>query len=528
MSEFDTVINGGAVIDGTGTKRQRRNVGIVRDRIAEISSRRLTGRREIDATGLVVTPGFIDLHTHADFTVESSPGAATQLHQGVTTLITGNCGHSPFPVADLELLRRASIFDDRPLSWTWYDATGFREAIQECQPAVNLGLQVGHNAVRLAVLGERDRPPTAAELTRMRELVRTAADQGVFGFSSGLIYLPGVFAPDWEVRALVRVAAEAGLLYSTHLRDESGGLIDAVGEALDTARESGARLEISHLKAAGPENHGLVAGALSALESARAEGVDVAADVYPYAASSTSLRTAVPPWAMDGGTRELLGRLADPVRRERVAAEIRERFGRDLDPAGLVLAELSAGPYRAATGSSVAEIARAEGVDAAEAALRVLEHHAGDVLIVHHSMSEQDVCSVLRDPWVSIASDGWTLDEHGAGHPHPRSFGTFARVLGRYVRESGALSLEEAVRKMTALPAARLQLTDRGVLVEGAAADIAVLDPAEVRDRASFRQPWRLATGCHSVLVNGETVIVDGATTGRRRGRVLRKDDRES
>ncbi|TDD55616.1 N-acyl-D-amino-acid deacylase family protein [Saccharopolyspora elongata] len=516
---FDIVINGGDVVDGTGTPRRRGNVGVVGDRIAEVSTAKLAGKREIDATGQVVAPGFIDLHSHADYTLEGHPGAATQIHQGVTTLITGNCGHSPFPFTDPDLIRRASIIDDRALSWNWRDAAGFREIVDGA--ALNVGLQVGHNAVRLAVLGDVDRAPGEDELARMCALVKTAAQQGVVGFSTGLIYAPGVFADAAEVRALVAAAASAGLLYSTHMRNEAATLLDAVREAIEAAELSGARLEISHLKAMGPENHGKVVEALALIDAARERGVDVAADVYPYTASSTSLVSRLPAWAVDGGKDALLARLADTTVRERIAAELRARFGRDIDPEGVIIADLPIGAESPHMGLSIAEIGRRAGTDPAEAALRVLEEHAANVAIVNHAMSEADVETVLRHPWVSVASDGWTLSEQGEGRPHPRSFGTYARVLGRYVRERGVLPIEEAVRKMTALPASRARLTDRGVLAAGKAADIAVFDPGAIIDNSTFEQPWRLATGCSTVLVNGVPALLDGTATGRRGGAVL-------
>ncbi|MER7083295.1 N-acyl-D-amino-acid deacylase [Saccharopolyspora kobensis] len=516
---FDVVINGGELVDGTGAPRRNGSIGITGDRITEVSSGKLAGRREIDATGQVVAPGFIDLHSHADYTLEGAPAAVTQIHQGVTTLVTGNCGHSPFPFTDLDLIRRASIIDDRALSWKWRDAAGFREVVEGS--AVNVALQVGHNAVRLAVLGDADRAPTGTELERMCELVTIAARQGAVGFSTGLIYAPGVFADAAEVRALVAAAASAGLLYSTHMRNEAATLLDAVREAIEAAELAGARLEISHLKAMGPENHGKVVQALALIDAARQRGVDVAADVYPYTASSTSLVSRLSPWAVDGGKDALLARLADPATRERIAAELRARFGRDIDPEGLVIADLPIGAQSADIGLSVAEIGRRDGVDPAEAALRVLVAHAANVMIVNHAMSEADVDTVLRHPWVSVASDGWTMTERGDGRPHPRSFGTFARVLGRYVRERGVLTLEDAVRKMTSLPAARIGLADRGVLAAGKAADVVVLDPAGIIDNSTFEQPWQLASGCSAVLVNGVPVLLDGSPTGRSGGTVL-------
>ncbi|AIJ24680.1 MULTISPECIES: N-acyl-D-amino-acid deacylase family protein [Amycolatopsis methanolica group] len=521
MSDFDIVIRGGDVLDGTGAAARRADVGVRDGRIAAISGERLDGATVVDAAGQVVTPGFIDLHSHADFTLAHDPGAVTQLAQGVTTLITGNCGHSPFPIGDLALHQRTSAFDPARLRWSWSDGAGFAADLGEAAPAVNVGLQVGHNSVRLAVLGAEDRAPTEDELHRMCELVRAAAGQGAVGFSTGLIYTPGLFAAPEEVRALVAAAASAGLLYSTHLRNETSALADAVAEAIEAAEAGGARLEISHLKAMGPANHGAVHDALALIDAARARGVDVMADVYPYTASSTELASRLPSWAVDGGKDALVARLADPVLRGKMAASLRERFGRDIDPEGVVLGELPPGPYRASTGLSIADIGRAEGTDPAEAALRVLEAHAAQVMIVNHAMDEDDVIAVLRHPAVSVASDGWIMTETGEGRPHPRSFGTFARVLARYVRERGVLSLEQAVHKMTGLPAARLGWTDRGVLREGAVADIAVFDPDTITDHSTFEEPWRLATGCSTVLVGGTPALLHGEATGARTGVVV-------
>ncbi|MFJ7078903.1 amidohydrolase family protein [Streptomyces sp. NPDC098781] len=521
MSSYDIVINGGDVVDGTGAPAQRLNVGITDGRIAALTAGRLSGDREIDATGQVVTPGFIDLHSHADYALESRPAADTQIAQGVTTLVTGNCGHSPFPVEDVDLVRGSGVLDGRELSWSWRDAEGYGQTINRTAPAVNVALQVGHNAVRVAVLGDEDRAPNEEELQRMCRLVTDAARQGAVGFSTGLIYAPGLFADPTEVRALVKAAASAGLLYSTHVRNETSRLIEAVREAIEAAAAAGARLEISHLKAMGPENHGAVVEALALIDEARAQGLDVTTDVYPYTASSTGLVSRLPAWAIDGGAEALLQRLADPAARDRIATELRARFGRDIDPEGVVIADLPEGPYSASTGRSIAEIGRSEGTDPAEAALRILEQHHANVMIVNHAMSEDDVTTVLRHPWCAVASDGWVMTTERRGRPHPRSFGTFARVLGRYVREQGVLSIEEAVRKMTSLPASRIRVSDRGVLSLGMAADIAVFDPDTVIDHSTFDEPWQLSTGFSTVLVNGVPSLLEGERTGATGGRVL-------
>ncbi|ANS31144.1 N-acyl-D-aspartate deacylase [Rhodococcus opacus] len=522
--QYDLTLTGGDVIDGTGTPRVRRDVAIAGGQIAAIGPGPFPAPTTIDVSGCIIAPGFIDLHSHADFTLESNPAAVTQIHQGVTTLIVGNCGHSPFPATNSARLRRATLFDDTQLSWTWTDAGGFGAALSNAAPAVNVGLQVGHNALRLEVLGDDDRQPTASELTQMCSLIeRSATQPGVVGFSSGLIYAPGVFADSSEMCTLVAAAARAGLLYSTHMRNETSQLIAAVEEAIAAAELSQARLEISHLKAMGPENWGSVKAALDLIDAARARGVDVAADVYPYTASSTTLASRLPKWAIDGGNDALLERLADPETRNRMATELRARFGRDIDPEGVVLAELPEGPYRQYIGQSIAEIGRLHGCDPAETLLNVLAEHHATVTIVNHAMSHSDVATVLSHPWTSVASDGWTMTATGEGCPHPRSFGTFARVLGKYVREEHTLTLEEAIRKMTSLPASRIGVTNRGTLQTGLAADIVVFDPSTIIDNSTFDNPWHLATGVKTVLVNGVLTLFDGRMTGNTAGRLLQK-----
>ncbi|MGP3936272.1 N-acyl-D-amino-acid deacylase family protein [Nonomuraea sp. KM88] len=527
VTEHDTVVRGGTLIDGTGAPGYRADLGLDGGRITRIARPAggdpPKGRTTVDASGLAVTPGFIDLHSHADFSIEGWPQATTQLHQGVTTLVTGNCGWSPFPQDPAGLLREWSDFLAPETGWDFTDTEGFAATVSGARPAVNLALQVGHAALRVAVMEGAERPPEPAELGAMRALLHAAAAQGAYGFSTGLIYAPGSFATEEEVRALVAEAAAAGLLYSTHMRNESGALLPAVREALGAAEAAGGRLEISHLKAMGPENHGSVVTALAELDRARERGVDATADVYPYTASSTTLTSRLPLWSMDGGPPALLHRLADPADRERVAEGLRARFGRDVDPEGVILAELADGPYSGAVGDSIAEIGRREGTDPAEAALRVLAAHRASVKIVNHAMSEEDVVTVLRHPMVSVASDGWVLRPQGAGLPHPRSFGTYPRVLGRYVRELGVLDLPEAVRKMTGLPARRLGMADRGRLAEGAVADIAVFDPGTVADRSTYTDPWQLSTGFAAVLVAGVAVLADGSPTGARPGTVLRR-----
>jgi len=341
------------------------------------------------------------------------------------------------------------------------------------------------------------------------------------------VYAPASYAEPAELRALAEEAVRHDLVYSTHIRDEADGLLDAVDEAIELARASGVRLEISHLKAIGPANWGRVREALARIEAARRAGVDVGADQYPYAASSTTLTSRLPGWALDGGVPALLRRLADPAESARIAADLAAREGRSFQPERVVIAGTGEGEYARFAGASIATVASALGLPPAEATLEVLRAQRGVVSVVNHAMAPDDVDTVLADPQVAVASDGWVLRDHGDGCPHPRSFGTFVRVLGHYVRERGVLDLPTAVAKMTSVPAARCGWTDRGVVREGAVADLAVFDPDTVAERATYEDPWQLADGVLTTLVGGVCVVEEGRPTGARPGRVVRRTRRK-
>jgi N-acyl-D-amino-acid deacylase len=466
----------------------------------------------IDATGNIVAPGFVDLHSHADFSLGASPAAESQLAQGVTTLVAGNCGWSPFPITDLETLRAGTAFLDPKHDWSWNDLAGFAATLQ---PAVNLALQVGHCTLRIAAMGSAERPPSPEELRTMQDLLRAAADQGAVGFSTGLIYAPGAYASPEEVAALVATAAECGLMYSTHIRNEGAGLPAALDEAIAAARAGGARLEISHLKAVGRSNYGLIDIALEHLD--QVDDVDLGWDAYPYTATSTTLTTRLPTWALAGGA--LLDRLADPAERARIAEAL--RADDLLSPDSVVIASLPPGRYEDSRGLSLTEIAQRDGVDAAEIVLRILESHQAAVSVVNHAMSEDDVTTVLEHPRTAVASDGWIMDATGPGHPHPRNFGTFPRVLGHYTRDRGTLTLPEAIRRMTALPATRLGLSDRGIIKPGAIADLTVLDADKIADKSTYDNPWQLSVGINHVLLAGQPALTNAKPTGHRPGRII-------
>ncbi|HSI92484.1 MAG TPA: D-aminoacylase [Jiangellaceae bacterium] len=520
----DVVLRGGTVLDGTGAPARLADVAISGDRIAEVGTITAGATRVVDVSGLVVCPGFIDLHSHADFTVFGAPDAVTQVTQGVTTLVTGNCGFSPFPISpeyrDDLLAHRLFAGDD---DWDWSTAGEYADAVDRLPLGVNLAAQVGHGALRIAAMGLADRPPTDAELDRMRALLRESAAGGAVGFSTGLIYAPGTFADTAEVLALGAEAAAAGLLYSTHMRGEGGELAAAVEEALTVARRTGVRLEISHLKAAGRANWGTVGTALAAIEDARRDGVDVSADQYPYTAASTTLTASLPTWAMDGGVPALLDRLADPAESARITAELDAAYGRTFWPEATVVADTPDGPYLEFVGRTVMDLAADRGLSPGAALVELLRGQRAQVSVIHHSMAEEDVRLVMTQPFVAVASDGWVLECPGAGRPHPRSLGTFTRVLGHYTRDEQVLDLPAAVRKMTSLPAWRLGWTDRGVVRTGAVADLVAFDPDAVTDNATFDEPWQLSTGVEYTLLAGVPVLDGGRPTGIPAGRVLRR-----
>ena len=498
---FDLLIRGGRVVDGTGNPWRRADVAVRGDRIARIGHLPdAAADRVIDAGGLVVAPGFVDPHTHAVRGIFDVPTADNYLLQGVTTLTEGNDGSSPWPIGE-HLTRIA----DAGVSPNW-------------------AVFAGQGTIRRAVMGSDDREPTRDELDRMRALVARAMEEGAFGLSTGLFYVPGSFTAAEEVIALSAVAAGYGGIYISHVRDEARGLLDSVRETIRIGAEAGIPVQITHHKAIGRDVWGRSADSLALVDAARARGIDVTIDQYPYTASQTSITAVVPQWAQAGGTRALIARLQDPETRRRIREEIVHRIEHDRgggDPANVVIG-LCAWD-RSLEGKSLADVLAGRGVEvtlahAADLVMEIVEN--GGARAIYHAMDEGDVERIMRHPATAVGSDGG-VSVFGAGVPHPREYGTFARVLGRYVRERGVLTLEEAVRKMSGATAARLGLQDRGLLREGFFADVAVFDPGRIIDRATFEDPHRYADGVEYVLVNGVLVVDGGEHTGARPGRVL-------
>jgi dihydroorotase/N-acyl-D-amino-acid deacylase len=505
---FDIVLAGGTVFSGQDAEPVVADVGIRGDRIAAVGDLgdRDAGLR-LDVTGLAVMPGIIDIHSHAireepeQSGIYSWPDAENEIRQGVTTVIGGPDGGSPLPLED-----------------------DFRR-LQESPAAVNFGTFVGHGSVRALVVGLEDRPATDEELQRMRDEVEKAMLSGAFGLSSGLLYVPGSFAPAEEVIELAKVAAKHGGIYISHMRNEAQGLLDSAAETIRIAEEAGIPAQITHHKAMGAPMWGRSADSLALVDAANARGLDVTSDQYPYPASSTGLQAVFPRWSLDGGDEGLNRRLEDPELRARVRegivyALINERGGND--PSKVALANCAWDP--SLNGLDLAEVLRQREIEvnienAAELIMNL--QYAGGCSCVYHAMSMQDVDRIMVHPKTMIAADGGIVAP-GFGVPHPRNYGTYARVLGHFVRERELLSLPTAIYKMTRMPADRIGLSDRGRIEAGAYADISVFDPATVIDKATFEEPHQYAEGVQHVFVNGVPALLNGEMTGQRPGRVLR------
>ncbi len=517
----DLLIRGGLVVDGTGGLGVRADVAITDGRITDVGD--VAGRRAtrmIDARDRVVAPGFIDIHSHSDNTVFVNDAFESALHMGVTLVVCGNCGGSSAPVRGLaaeELDRALAVFDAKR---TWSSFAQYAAACDDARPAINLCSFVGHGTLRECVMGGAARAPSRHELDEMRTLLTQALDEGAIGLASGLIYPPSAYGTTDELAALCAVVREKGGLYASHIRSEGDRLLDAVEENLEIGRRSKVRVQLSHHKASGPKNWGRVKESTAKIEAARGAGLDVQADQYPYTASSTGLAVTIPNWAHEGGRLAMCERLGDPAVRARIRDEYVET-GRNWDR--IVIARARRRPEY--SGRTIADLAREAGKDPLEWTCDALIEHDGDVAIVHHSMNEDDVRYVMAKPYVAIGSDSSVNAPYGPlsfGKPHPRSYGTFPRVLGRYARDDGVLTLEDAVRKMTSLSAKHLRLADRGQITIGAWADLVVFDPERVADTATYEDPHRYPEGIEHVVINGGVALEAGETAPDRHGRFLR------
>jgi N-acyl-D-amino-acid deacylase len=529
---YSFLIRGGMVVNGSGRAPYAADVAVKGGKIVEIGES-LSGPAEevIEAGGLVTAPGFIDIHTHTDATIFAHPLADSKVLQGVTTDVTGNCGIGAFPVhpARKDALAAYLKIHDFHLpadALDWENFSGYADRVEKLGLGINLVPLMPHGSLRIAVMGADDRAPSSGEMERMEQLLAEGLEQGAWGLSTGLIYPPGSFAGTEELISLARVLARYRALYTSHIRGESAAVMQSIDEAVRIGRESGARIEISHLKIMGKTNWGTGREALGRIEQARMEGVDIGADQYPYEASSTSLAALLPAWAHDGGAAELIKRLAAADLRERLITDIRREMTVRGGPDRVMVAGgISSARNKVMSGKTVAQIAALWNCGPEEAVIRLLAEEDAAVGAVYFSMSADDVAAIMASGIVAVGSDGRGMHavDDAAAATHPRSYGTFARVLGLYTREKEILSLEKAVHKMTGLPAARLGLTDRGLIKPGMSADITVFDPAAISDRAGFENPHQYAAGVNHVFVNGRPVVSGGNLTGQTPGRVLRK-----
>lgn len=501
--EYDMLIRGGEVVDGTGGPRYRADVAIVGDRIVAVSREGIDpsrAREVIDAVGRVVTPGFIDNHAHVQESIADYPMSENFLRQGITTLIAGlHSGDQPYPLDEF--------------------ASGL-------EMAPNVGWFAGHTWTRRQVMGMENRAPTPEELERMKALVDESMRQGALGLSTGLLYVPANFAETEEVIELAKVAAAHGGIYVSHMRNEGSGLVASVAEVIRIADEAKIPAQINHHKATGAAQWGLSERTLAMIDSANAAGLTIVHDLYPYAASSTGSSILFPQWALAGGPEAFAGRVADPDTRDRMEADMRviwmqDRGGRDLDRVQFRVVP-SNGSYDGRTlGDYAADRGFARDDLEAGIDLAIELQLAGGFSAIYHAMDEADVIRIMQHPLAMIETDGDNVG-YGVGYPHPRSYGAFARVLSRYVRELEVITLEEAVMKMTSMPARWFGQNDRGVIAEGMLADVAVFDPEAIRDRATYTDPHQYSVGIENLLVNGVPVIRDGGLTGEKPGRWIR------
>jgi len=540
---FDIIIHNGKIVDGSGQKAYPADIGIENGRITEISpGLEAESQDVIDAKGYMVSPGFIDMHSHSDFTLLVHPEAESKIRQGVTTELVGNCGGSPAPVPDehfddfMQYMIGLGGFYQKVLApgdWKWTTLSQFYEELGSKGVAVNLAPLVGHSTLRSAVMGYKDGPPSPDELKQLKYLLEKELDLGAFGMSTGLIYHPGAFANREELTELAKLIHSYDGIYTTHMRSEGKYLIEAIDEALYVGEKSGVSVEISHMKCEVPANWGKAQNALSRIDRSRDKGIQIDFDQYPYRAYQCGLLEVFPTWAKENGADRLIEVLKDKELRNKVIKDMTQSpYDWDNPMDGLGWDQIRLNGFNRETtqeleGLTVARIAEHMAMPPLEAVFRLFEVEQGGLSMIVFSMNEEEVIKIMQQPEGMFGSDGCAVAPYGltaTGKVHPRFYGTYPRILGRYVREKKVLTLEQAIYKMTGLPARKLQLKDRGLINKGYQADIVVFDENQITDTATFENPHQYPKGIHHVLVNGQRVIANGEHTGRLPGKILRRN----
>ncbi len=519
---YDILIAGGRVLDGTGNPWFKADVAVINGEIVAVGKLDTKADTVINAEGLIVSPGFIDTHSHSDLMLMAEPEARQKIMQGVTTEVIGQDGLGEAPMREdlVEDWRRylSGLNGDPDLKWNWRSFGEYLNAIERARPATNVLALVGHGNLRLLSMGMENRLPTASELEEMKVILSDSMRDGAYGMSTGLIYPPCISADAHELTELCKIVSAYGGVFAVHMRNEGDELWESIKEVLGIGRRSGVSVHISHFKASGERNWGKVVGGLEMLMKAREEGIDVTVDQYPYEAGSTFLSSLLPAWAHEGGVRRMMERLRDAGVRKSLAAEMTERGrGSEWGWDNILVTSVKTKKNKRFEGKTLGEIAGERGQTQLDTLYDLLLEEDNAVAMVSFSMSEEDIRTVMHSPLQMVCTDGIVL-----GKPHPRAYGSFPRVLGRYVRE-GVLRIEEAVRKMTSLPAQRFGIPDRGILKPGMRADITVFNPETIIDTATYDNPIQFPRGIQYVIVNGRVTIKAGERTGARAGEVLRR-----
>ena len=523
---LDLLLKNSRVLDGNGNPWYKADVGIKGGKIKLID--RMPGdnrgaEKTIDLEGKTLAPGFIDIHTHSDCNFLADSQAASKLRQGVTTELAGNCGVSAVPFSK-EMGFSERIYEAIG-EIDWKNFSEFFSRHEENGLPINLASLVGHGSLRAEVMGFEDREPSSKELDQMKDLLAQYMEEGVFGMSTGLYYAPGSYAKTEEVIELAKIVSEHGGIYASHIRNEGDRLLESVKEAIKIGEEADLPVEISHHKAVGKENWGKVKESLKIIREARKRGVEVTCDQYPYNASSTSLSSLLPRWALQGGREEWLKKLQDPDEREKIKKELGSTNEEKIDWSTVVIVDFLEGKGEELLGKSIQEIAEERNTEVLQTTIDLLIESEGQASQIHFGIAKEDIKTVMAEPFVMIGSDGSSLKTEGPlgqGKPHPRNYGTFPRVLRKYVREENTLSLEDAIRKMTSFPAQKMGLKNKGQIKEGMDADLVAFSPEEITDVATFEEPHQYSEGIYHVIVNGKLAIENKESKEYGAGKVLK------